>query len=56
MSIVTKLHNGVVGIEIARPEKKNAMTATMYSAMAAALRTANADPSVRSGVSSFSVQ
>ncbi|HQT19185.1 MAG TPA: enoyl-CoA hydratase [Thiobacillus sp.] len=48
MSIVTKLHNGVLGIEIARSEKKNAMTAPMYSAIATALRTANADPSVRS--------
>ncbi|OYY83307.1 MAG: enoyl-CoA hydratase [Acidovorax sp. 28-64-14] len=46
--MVTKLHNGVLGIEIARSEKKNAMTAPMYSAIATALRTANADPSVRS--------
>lgn len=48
MTIVTKLHNGVAEIEIARPEKKNAVTAPMFSAMAVALRTANADPSVRS--------
>lgn len=48
MTIVTKLHNGVFGIEIARPEKKNAMTASMYLAMAAALRAAIGDSSVRS--------
>lgn len=46
MSIVTTLKNGVAGIEICRPEKKNAMSASMYTAMAAALRAADSDPSV----------
>ena len=48
MSIKTATLNGVATIEIARPEKKNAITVDMYAAMAAALRAANADPAVRS--------
>src|SRR6185369_7104621 len=47
MSIKTATLNGVATIEIARPEKKNAITVDMYAAMAAALRAANADPAVR---------
>ncbi len=47
MSIKTATINNVVTIEIARPEKKNALTAAMYKAMADALRAANADNSVR---------
>jgi len=47
MSIKTATLNGVATIEIARPEKKNAITLDMYLAMAAALRDANADPAVR---------
>ena len=47
MSIKTATLNGVATIEIARPEKKNAITLDMYLAMAAALRDANGDPSVR---------
>ena len=39
--------NGVATIEIARPEKKNALTVAMYQAMADALRAAVADPAVR---------
>ena len=39
--------NGVATIEIARPEKKNALTVAMYQAMADALRAADADASVR---------
>ena len=38
MSIKTAVLNGVATIEIARPEKKNALTAAMYQAMADALR------------------
>jgi len=38
---------GIFRIEIARPEKKNALTAEMYQALAAALATAEADPAVR---------
>jgi len=47
MSIKTATLNGVATIEIARPEKKNALTAAMYQAMADALRAAQADTAVR---------
>lgn len=47
MSIKTATVNGVATIEIARPEKKNALTMVMYTAMAEALRAAQAEPSVR---------
>jgi enoyl-CoA hydratase/carnithine racemase len=47
MSIKTATLNGVATIEIARPEKKNAITAAMYQDMADALHAANADPKVR---------
>ncbi|MEQ1807782.1 MAG: enoyl-CoA hydratase-related protein, partial [Burkholderiaceae bacterium] len=47
MSIRTATLNGVATIEIARPEKKNALTAAMYQAMADALVAAQADPAVR---------
>jgi len=47
MSIKTATLNGVATIEMARPEKKNALTAAMYQAMADALRAAQADPAVR---------
>ncbi len=47
MSIKTATINGVATIEIARPEKKNALTSAMYQAMADALRAANADAAVR---------
>ena len=46
--IRTGVLNGVATIEIARPEKKNALTAEMYNAMAQALADAQADGSVRS--------
>jgi enoyl-CoA hydratase/carnithine racemase len=39
--------NGVATIEIARPEKKNALTTAMYQAMADALVAAKADTAVR---------
>lgn len=38
---------GVYHVEINRPEKKNALTAAMYGAMADALAAADADPAVR---------
>ena len=38
---------GVFRIEMARPEKKNALTAEMYQALANALADAEADPAVR---------
>lgn len=47
MSIKTATLNGVATIEIARPEKKNALTRAMYQAMADALTAAAADPAVR---------
>lgn len=45
--IKTATLNNVTQIEIARPEKKNAITAAMYSAMADALDAATADKAVR---------
>jgi len=47
MSIKTAVMNGVATIEIARPEKKNAITFAMYQAMAEALRSAQDDGAVR---------
>jgi enoyl-CoA hydratase/carnithine racemase len=47
MSIKTATLNHVATIEIARPEKKNAITVDMYDAMSRALRAADADPAVR---------
>jgi enoyl-CoA hydratase/carnithine racemase len=47
MSIKTANLNGVATIEIARPEKKNALTMAMYRAMADALVAATADNAVR---------
>ena len=47
MTIKSFVHNGVATIEIARPEKKNALTVAMYQAMAEALHTAQTDPAVR---------
>ncbi len=47
MSIKTATLNGVATIEIARPEKKNALTVAMYQAMSDALVAAKADPAVR---------
>ena len=48
MTIRTATIDGVATIEIARPEKKNALTAAMYQAMADALAAAGADDAVRS--------
>ena len=47
MSIKTATANGAATIEIARPEKKTALTMVMYTAMAEALRAAQADATVR---------
>ena len=47
MTIRTATLNGVATIEIARPEKKNAITGAMYQQMAEALEAARADPAVR---------
>lgn len=48
MSISTSLQDGVATVAINRPDKKNALTADMYQAMADALNRAQADPAVRS--------
>jgi enoyl-CoA hydratase/carnithine racemase len=47
MSIRTQTVNGVARIEIARPEKKNAITVAMYQAMADAIGAAHDDGAVR---------
>ena len=47
MAIKTATLNGVATIEIARPEKKNALTIAMYQAMADAIVAASADNAVR---------
>jgi enoyl-CoA hydratase/carnithine racemase len=47
MTIKTATLNGVATLEIARPEKKNALTNAMYAQMAQALRAAKADAGVR---------
>ncbi len=47
MSIKTGVLNGVANIEIARPEKKNALTVAMYQAMTDALKAAKEDGAVR---------
>ena len=47
MSIKTATLTGVCTIEIARPEKKNALTVAMYQAMADALGAARGDAAVR---------
>ncbi|MDR0577583.1 MAG: enoyl-CoA hydratase [Candidatus Accumulibacter sp.] len=47
MSIKTGMANGVATIEIARPEKKNALTQAMYRAMAEAVEAATADDTIR---------
>jgi enoyl-CoA hydratase/carnithine racemase len=46
-NIRIELDDGVCRIEMARPEKKNALTAEMYRAMADALASADTDPAVR---------
>lgn len=47
MNITTAVLNGVATLEIARPEKKNALTLSMYQAMADAVNAAVADSAVR---------
>jgi enoyl-CoA hydratase/carnithine racemase len=47
MSIKTRTADGVATIEIARPDKKNALTLAMYESMTDAVNAAIADPSVR---------
>ena len=47
MSIKTAVVDGVATIEIARPEKKNAITRAMYTQLAAAFAAARENPAVR---------
>jgi enoyl-CoA hydratase/carnithine racemase len=47
MTIKTETADGVARIEIARPEKKNALTVAMYQQLADAVTAANADAQVR---------
>jgi len=47
MTIRTVNTNGVAVIEIARPEKKNALTQAMYTAMTEAIVAADADSTIR---------
>ena len=47
MSIRCATLNGVATIEIARPEKKNALTVEMYQALAEAIDAAGIDKAVR---------
>jgi enoyl-CoA hydratase/carnithine racemase len=47
MTIKTETADGVARIEIARPEKKNAITAAMYTQMAEAIARAHEDKAVR---------
>ena len=47
MEILVTRRGAVLSIEINRPQKKNALTAAMYEAMAGALREAEADTAVR---------
>jgi enoyl-CoA hydratase/carnithine racemase len=47
LRIVTSHRAGILRIEICRPEKKNALTASMYAALAGALESANGNPAVR---------
>ena len=45
--ILTETKDGILRIEINRPDKKNALTAAMYQAMADALKAAETDAKVR---------
>jgi enoyl-CoA hydratase/carnithine racemase len=45
--IVSTVGDGILRLVLNRPEKKNALTAAMYAALADALQAADADPAVR---------
>lgn len=46
-NILTSVENGICKIQMHRPDKKNALTTAMYTAMSDALEQADADPKVR---------
>ena len=45
--IKTETRERIATIELARPDKKNALTAAMYAAMTESLAAAESDPGVR---------
>ena len=45
--IVTEVRNGILRIKINRPEKKNALTRSMYAALADAIARADDDKGIR---------
>lgn len=45
--VITECRDGVLRVEICRPEKKNALTTSMYDALADALEAADKDAAVR---------
>lgn len=45
--ISTSVENGILTLRMERPDKKNALTAAMYTGMTQALATAGADPKIR---------
>ena len=47
MDIQTATANGILALEFNRPERKNAITGAMYTALADALRAGDKDPQVR---------
>jgi enoyl-CoA hydratase/carnithine racemase len=47
MEILSSKQNGILTIEFNRPEKKNALTQSMYQALADAVRDGENDPAVR---------
>jgi enoyl-CoA hydratase/carnithine racemase len=47
MSILTETSESIAAIQIARPERKNAITEAMYAALEQAVLAAEADPAVR---------
>jgi enoyl-CoA hydratase/carnithine racemase len=46
-NIVVETRDRVTRIELARPDKKNALTQDMYAAISGALSAAEADPQIR---------
>ncbi|HYD55272.1 MAG TPA: enoyl-CoA hydratase-related protein, partial [Burkholderiales bacterium] len=47
MNIKSRIEDRIAFVELARLDKKNALTSEMYVALAAALAAADADPQVR---------
>ena len=47
MSVISVAEQGVLTLTLARPEKKNALSATMYQQLSAALQQASSDDNIR---------